>query len=73
MSYSHWLHKVFPELSETSNEIISSYIDEAKSDTEVLREFLKVLGGLFFVLPFNLYLYISGLQSFDSPIYRALL
>ncbi|MGE6811573.1 MULTISPECIES: hypothetical protein [Pseudoalteromonas] len=69
MNYLNWLQKVFPKLKDTPNEIIISYVDEAKSDTELLREFIKVLGGLLFILPFNLYLYISGIQSFTSPLY----
>ena len=69
MNYLNWLKNKFPKLNETSEEIIFSYIDEAKSDTALLREFLKVLGSLFFVIPFNIYLYISDIQSFDSPFY----
>ena len=69
MNYLNWLQKVFPELIDTPNEIINSYVDEATSDIELLREFFKVLGGILFILPFNLYLYISGIQSFTSPLY----
>ena len=69
MNYLNWLQKIFPKLKETPNETITSYVDEAKSDTKLLREFIKVLGGLFFILPFNLYLYISDIQAFDSLLY----
>lgn len=69
MNYLNWLQKLFPELNDVPNEIVDAYIDEAKFDTKLLREFIKVLGGLLFVIPFNLYLYISGFQSFDSPFY----
>ncbi len=69
MDYSSWLQKVFPQLNEIPKETIDSYVDKAKSDTELFREFLKVLGGLFFIVPFNLYLYISDIQSYGSILY----
>ncbi len=69
MNYLNWLRKTYPELNEISNETINSHIDKAKSDTELFREFIKVLGSLFFIIPFNLYLYISGIQESNSSLY----
>ncbi|CAM2899087.1 hypothetical protein [Pseudoalteromonas distincta] len=69
MNYLNWLQKTYPELNEISNETIKPHIDKAKSDIELVREFIKVLGSLFFIIPFNLYLYISGIQAFNSPLY----
>ena len=69
MNYLNWLQKTYPELNEISNETINSHIDKAKSDTELFREFIKVLGSLFFIIPFNLYLYISGIQASNSSLY----
>jgi VIT1/CCC1 family predicted Fe2+/Mn2+ transporter len=69
LDYSSWLQKVFPQLNETSKETIDSYVEKAKSDTELFRIFFKVLGGIFFIVPFNLYLYASGIQSYVSILY----
>ena len=69
MDYSNWLQKVFPQLNGTPKETIDSYVTKAISDTELFREFLKVLGALLFIVPFNLYLYISGIQSYGSLLY----
>ena len=66
MNYSNWLQKVFPQLNETPKETIDAYVEEAISGTQLFRELLKILGALFFIAPFNLYLYISGIQSDNS-------
>jgi predicted membrane protein len=63
LNYSNWLKKRFPELEDISGETVHSYINEAKSSSQVLREFVKVLGFLLFVIPFNLFLSVSGIQS----------
>lgn len=69
MNYSNWLQKVFPQLNETPKETIDAYVEEAISGTQLFREFLKVLGALFFIVPFNLYLYISGIQSDNTILF----
>jgi hypothetical protein len=69
MNYLRWIRKVYPELKDTSDQIINSYIEEAKASTEFFRTFIYVLGILFFVIPFNLYLYISDIHSFDRVLY----
>ncbi|MDO6508136.1 hypothetical protein Q4506_14220 [Colwellia sp. 4_MG-2023] len=69
MNYLRWIRKVYPELKDTSDQIINSYIEEAKTSTEFFRTFIYVLGILFFVIPFNLYLYISDIHSFDRVLY----
>jgi len=61
LNYLNWLQKTYPELNEISNETINSHIDKAKSDTELFREFIKVLGSLFFIIPFNLYLVMASI------------
>jgi hypothetical protein len=70
LNYSNWLKKTFPKLGYTSEETVHLYISEAKSSSQLLREFLKVLGFLLFVIPFNLFLLASGIQS---PLYWVLL
>jgi VIT1/CCC1 family predicted Fe2+/Mn2+ transporter len=70
LNYSNWLKKTFPKLGDTSEETVHSYIREAKSSNQLLREFIKVLGFLLFVIPFNLFLLASGIQS---PLYWVLL
>jgi VIT1/CCC1 family predicted Fe2+/Mn2+ transporter len=70
LNYSNWLKKTFPKLGDTSEETVHSYIREAKSSSQLLREFIKVLGFLLFVIPFNLFLLASGIQS---PLYWVLL
>jgi hypothetical protein len=37
--------KTFPTLGNNSDETVHSYIDEAKSSSELLREFVKVLAS----------------------------
>jgi hypothetical protein len=70
LNYSNWLKKTFPKLGDTSEETVHSYISEAKSSSQLLRELVKVLGFLLFVIPFNLFLLASGVQS---PLYWVLL
>jgi hypothetical protein len=70
LNYSNWLKKTYPKLKDTSGETVQSYIREAKSSSQLLREFIKVLGFLLFVIPFNLFLLASGIQS---PLYWVLL
>jgi VIT1/CCC1 family predicted Fe2+/Mn2+ transporter len=70
LNYSNWLKKTFPKLGDTSEETVRSYISEAKSSSQLLRELVKVLGFLLFVIPFNLFLLASGVQS---PLYWVLL
>ena len=36
MNYLRWLRKIYPELKDTSDQIINSYIEEAKTSTEFL-------------------------------------
>jgi hypothetical protein len=69
MNYLRWLRKIYPELKDTSDQVIDSYIEEAKTSTEFFREFIYLSGILFFVIPFNLYLYISDIHSFDRLLY----
>ena len=38
-------------------------------DSQLFREFIKVLGFLIFVVPFNLYLSISEVVTFNSIYY----
>jgi len=70
LNYLKWLKKTFPNLCDTPEETVHSYITEAKSNSQLFREFIKVLGFLFFVIPFNLFLLASGIQS---PLYWVLL
>ncbi|WP_286272267.1 hypothetical protein [Thalassotalea hakodatensis] len=56
MNYSRWIRKTFPQVNDTSHELIENYIVEAKENTKLFREFIKVVGFLLIVLPFNLYL-----------------
>jgi hypothetical protein len=69
LNYSNWLKKVYPELNET----IDLYINEAKSDTKLIREFLKVMVGLTLFIPFSIYLYTSGIQSLFNPLHWLLI
>ncbi|WP_293746049.1 hypothetical protein [uncultured Paraglaciecola sp.] len=70
MNYLKWIRKTFPELGDISCETVNTYIQEAKSRSELLREFLKVLGFSFIVIPFNLFLSASDIQA---PLYWVLL
>jgi hypothetical protein len=70
LNYSNWLKKTFPKLGDTSEETVYSYIREAKSSSQLLRDFIKVLGFLLFVIPVSFFLLASGIQS---PFYWALL
>jgi Ca2+/Na+ antiporter len=72
LDYSSWLQKVFPQLNETSKETIDSYVEKAKSDTELFRSFFKVMVGLTFI-PFSIYLYASGIQSLFNPLHWLLI
>jgi len=70
LNYSKWLKKTFPNLCDTREQTLQSFIGEANSSSQLFREFIKVLGFLFFVIPFNLFLLASGVQS---PLYWVLL
>ncbi|WP_166377452.1 hypothetical protein [Pseudoalteromonas sp. Z9A4] len=69
MNYKNWLQKNFSQLDKAPQETINSPISKAQSEIELFREFLKVLGSLLFIIPFNLYLYVSGIALYKSPIY----
>lgn len=56
MNYTKWLLKRFPELQNRSDETLEGYINEAKSDSELLNEGLKVIGVLLIVFPVSVYL-----------------
>ncbi len=69
LDYLNWLKKEYAELGNVSDETINAHINSAKMDSQLFREFIKVLGFLIFVVPFNLYLSISGVVTFNSIYY----
>lgn len=56
MNYTKWLLQRFPELRNHSDETLEGYINEAKSDSGLLNEGLKVIGVLLIVLSVSVYL-----------------
>ncbi|QPG04454.1 hypothetical protein IT774_09310 [Salinimonas marina] len=69
MDYVNWERKTLPQTNTSEDESLQKIIEEVKSDNELFREAVKVFGALFVVLPFNVYLYASGLVSFSSLWY----
>ena len=69
MNYLNWLKKEYSELGNVSDETIYTHITSAKMDSQLFREFIKVLGFFIFVIPFNLYLSISEIVTFNSTYY----
>ena len=59
MDYSIWLKKNYPKIVNTPFEIVCSYINEAKTETKLFREFVKVVAAICLLLPLNLYIYLA--------------
>ena len=65
MDYTNWVRKTYPETDSLETGELQAEIEKIKSANELFREAVKLLAVLLIVLPFNVYLYVSGLHSFS--------
>ncbi|WP_141240146.1 hypothetical protein [Pseudoalteromonas sp. HM-SA03] len=66
MDYLRWIRNNFTKIELIDDQILHEVITAAKADSATLNELFKVLGVLFIVVPFNVYLAVSGLLSYDN-------
>ncbi|MEK0158879.1 hypothetical protein WLQ65_06950 [Pseudoalteromonas piscicida] len=66
MDYLRWIRNNFKDIEPIDDQILHEVITAAKADSATLNELFKALGVLFIVIPFNVYLAVSGLLAYDS-------
>ncbi|PAY00853.1 hypothetical protein CKO50_12725 [Pseudoalteromonas sp. HM-SA03] len=66
LDYLRWIRNNFTKIELIDDQILHEVITAAKADSATLNELFKVLGVLFIVVPFNVYLAVSGLLSYDN-------
>ncbi len=66
MDYTSWVRKTYPDTDSLESGELQDKIEKIKSANELFREAVKLIAVLLMVLPFNIYLYVSGLHSSSS-------